>query len=219
MIDSNLRGPQGPNDTGFNILARDIGDDFIGVWDTDFDGEYLTKFFDRVESANQCFRRQEASEVIKVDDTAYGATCYPEGYNLPGMPDQRIYFDNQFVEVYNQVVSKCLDEYCEKYAILQHIEGVQYGVNIQKTKPGEGYHIWHSEIEGKIASARLLVTTLFLNDVEEGGETEFLYQHKRIRARNGRCMIFPAQWPHTHRGNPPLSGDKYIATSWIQLRK
>ena len=27
-------------------------------------------------------------------------------------------------------------------------------------------------------------------------------------------LIFPASFTHTHRGNPPLGGSKYIATSW-----
>ena len=28
--------------------------------------------------------------------------------------------------------------------------------------------------------------------------------------------MWPAHWTHIHRGNPPLSGEKYIATSWIE---
>jgi hypothetical protein len=29
------------------------------------------------------------------------------------------------------------------------------------------------------------------------------------------CVIMPAGFTHTHRGNVPLSGDKYIMTSWL----
>ena len=57
---------------------------------------------------------------------------------------------------------------------------------------------------------------MYLNDVDDGGETEFLYQKKRIRPKQGRVLIFPAGFTHTHRGNPPLSGDKYILTSWLE---
>jgi len=57
---------------------------------------------------------------------------------------------------------------------------------------------------------------LYLNTVSEGGETEFLYLHRRIKPLQGRLLIFPASFTHTHRGNPPLSGDKYILTSWLE---
>jgi hypothetical protein len=62
-----------------------------------------------------------------------------------------------------------------------------------------------------------MVPMLYLNDVEEGGETEFLYQSMRISPKQGTLVLFPAAFTHTHRGNPPLKGDKYFITSWIQF--
>jgi hypothetical protein len=58
---------------------------------------------------------------------------------------------------------------------------------------------------------------LYLNDVEEGGETEFLYLKKRIKPQQNRLLIWPAGFTHTHRGNPPLSNNKYIITGWVEL--
>ena len=63
-------------------------------------------------------------------------------------------------------------------------------------------------------SARKLVIQLYLNTIEEGGETEFLYINKRIKAEQGRLTIFPAAFTHTHRGNPPIGQDKYIISTW-----
>tara|TARA_R100000388_G_C7234554_1_gene156938 strand:- start:48 stop:704 length:657 start_codon:yes stop_codon:yes gene_type:complete len=82
----------------------------------------------------------------------------------------------------------------------------------QKTLVGGGYHKWH--YENTLEKRRELVWTLYLNDVEEGGETEFLYQHTRIKPEKGLFTIFPANWTHTHRGNPPISNEKYIGTGW-----
>ena len=63
-------------------------------------------------------------------------------------------------------------------------------------------------------SRRQFVVQVYLNDDFDGGETEFLYQQRREQAVAGDVLIFPKTFTHTHRGNPPLGGTKYIATSW-----
>ena len=62
-----------------------------------------------------------------------------------------------------------------------------------------------------------MVWSIFLNDVEEGGETEFLYHSMRVKAKKGSMLLFPAGFTHLHRGNPPMSNTKYIATGWYVL--
>ena len=92
-------------------------------------------------------------------------------------------------------------------------------LKIQKTLPTEGYHIWHVEHgPGYENEARAFVFSVYLNDVEEGGETEFLHFSKRVKPKSGRIVIWPAGFPYLHRGNPPLSGEKYLLTSWMMLR-
>lgn len=97
-------------------------------------------------------------------------------------------------------------------------------VNLQKYLKGSGgYHHWHSEIYPQNASCeslhRVLLWQFYLNDVEQGGETEFLYQNRRIAPRKGRLVIAPAGFTHTHKGHVPVTGDKYIATSWILYQR
>jgi len=58
---------------------------------------------------------------------------------------------------------------------------------------------------------------LYLNDNFEGGETEFIYQKDRIKPRKNRLLIWPAAYTHVHRGNPPINGDKYIITGWVEM--
>ena len=92
-------------------------------------------------------------------------------------------------------------------------------LKIQKTLPTEGYHVWHVEHgRGFDMEPRAFVFSIYLNDVEEGGETEFLHFSKRVKPKTGRIVIWPATFPYLHRGNPPLSGQKYILTSWMLLR-
>jgi|TARA_R110002095_G_scaffold108928_1_gene95332 hypothetical protein len=92
-------------------------------------------------------------------------------------------------------------------------------MKIQKTLPTEGYHVWHIEHgKGFSNEPRAFVFSVYLNDIKEGGETEFLHFSKRVQPKTGRIVIWPAGFPYLHRGNPPLSGEKYILTSWMMLR-
>ena len=92
-------------------------------------------------------------------------------------------------------------------------------LKIQKTLPTEGYHVWHLEhSKGFENECRAFVFSIYLNDVEDGGETEFLHFSKRVKPKTGRIVIWPAAFPYVHRGNSPLSGEKYILTSWMMLR-
>lgn len=92
-------------------------------------------------------------------------------------------------------------------------------VNIQKYAAGTGgYPHWHCEIspdENFEGLHRLLLWMYYLNDVETGGETDFYFQQRSIRPKKGTVVIAPAGFTHTHRGNVPISGDKYIITSWL----
>jgi len=64
---------------------------------------------------------------------------------------------------------------------------------------------------------RFIVISLYLNTIEKGGETEFLDQGLRVEAVKNRFVMFPATYTHVHRGNPPLSGTKYIITGWVEF--
>jgi hypothetical protein len=93
-------------------------------------------------------------------------------------------------------------------------------INLQKYLAGQGgYPHWHSEIYPRDPHEetlhRVLLYTIYLNDVPAAGETEFYYQERKISPRAGSLLIAPAGFTHTHRGNTPLGSDKYIATSWV----
>jgi hypothetical protein len=97
-------------------------------------------------------------------------------------------------------------------------------INLQRYRADSGgYPYWHCELYPKDASAetlhRTLLWTLYLNDTFEAGETEFYYQQRLVRPRTGALLIAPAAFTHTHRGNRPRGGDKYIATSWVLFQR
>ncbi|HAI59202.1 MAG TPA: 2OG-Fe(II) oxygenase [Xanthomonadaceae bacterium] len=97
-------------------------------------------------------------------------------------------------------------------------------INLQRYTAGEGgYPYWHCELYPRDARAetlhRTLLWTAYLNDDFEEGETEFLYQRRKIAPSTGSLLIAPTAFTHTHRGNRPVGGDKYIATSWILFHR
>ena len=97
-------------------------------------------------------------------------------------------------------------------------------INLQRYRAGSGgYPYWHCELFPKNADAeqlhRHVLWTIYLNDGFREGETEFLYQRRKIAPRTGSLLIAPTAFTHTHRGNTPQGGDKYIATSWVLFQR
>ena len=86
----------------------------------------------------------------------------------------------------------------------------------QKTPPGGGYHIWHAEQNEGSMSSRCLFYIMYLNDIQDSGETEFIYQKIRIPSKKNTCVISPASFTHAHRGNPVFGEEsKYVVTGWF----
>ena len=108
----------------------------------------------------------------------------------------------------------CVTEYLESISILRSKKFLLHDLKLKKIPAGGGFHNWHYENGSLSVATRQFVVQLYLNDDFDGGETEFLYQQRREESVAGDIIIFPASYTHTHRGNPPLGGDKYIATSW-----
>ena len=97
-------------------------------------------------------------------------------------------------------------------------------INLQKYVADQGgYPYWHSEQYPKVDRGeslhRVVLWTIYLNDGFEAGETEFLYQQRKIVPKTGSLLIAPTAFTHTHRGNMPRGRDKFIATSWTLFQR
>jgi hypothetical protein len=64
---------------------------------------------------------------------------------------------------------------------------------------------------------RYLVFLWYLNDVAEGGETQFCDIDIQVSARTGRLLMFPPYWMFQHAGRPPRSNDKYILSTYLMF--
>jgi len=190
-------------------------DDFIRVYDGLFDEEYCSEVIKQFEFADKSgfsYDRQKYSAQPKtaISDTSIALNDFCQTEFEYGV----VPHSNKFADILWNVV---YERYAAEFPYIRELDRhyVKY-IKVQRTRPGEGYHVWHAECQGRKDSDRVLVFILYLNDIEEGGETEFLYQHKRVSPKTGRILIFPSAFTHLHRGNPPLKGDKYIITGWVE---
>ena len=132
--------------------------------------------------------------------------------------DQSIMIEDHAADLAGELhraIQPYLEDYLKLFSGGKELQLQGYNVKMQRTEPSGGYHVWHCEQGGRPGGmARVLVWSLYMNDIENGGETEFLNQAMRVQPKAGRLAIWPAAWPWQHRGNPPLDGVKYICTGW-----
>ena len=188
--------------------------DFIGVFENSLDHNVcdgLIDMFEGMDSLHQTINRQhnDTPHIFK-DNSFY----FPHTHKECSFRNKNSY-PSKFVDS----VSVCYKIYADCYGVINSLSPHSFyeDIKIQKTLPTQGYHIWHCEQGNRFSSTRMLLVLTYLNDVEEGGETEFLYQSRRIKPKKGTTIICPGGFTHTHRGNPPLSGVKYVINGWIEF--
>jgi hypothetical protein len=190
-------------------------DNFIGIYDGAFSIETCDKlidYFKWCQNNSRTYTRAN-DEILKKDESCnLNPTSNEINFSFPHIQHLLQEFNTGFWD-------KCYKDYTNTYSDLNNYQDhTIYTYKVQKTMPSGGYHSWHSEDGEKTFSTRIGVYILYLNDVAEGGETEFLYLAKRVAPKKGRLVIFPPNYPWAHRGNPPLSGEKYIMTGWTEFR-
>lgn len=191
-------------------------EDFIGIFDGVVSPDYCKQVIDHYEQRAEYGATKTRKQLENIPKNSKDNSIY--AFDLENDPIQMSVNHNLSLS-FSKALWQCHTLYAEKYGTLDSLASynVSECIKIQKTQPSEGYHIWHCE-HGSIATGRrLLLVMLYLNDIEEGGETEFLYQSKRIQPKQGRLVICPGGWTHTHRGNPPLLGNKYMMNTWLEF--
>jgi len=134
--------------------------------------------------------------------------------------DAEFYGDTEVAAKYAEELTKCMNAYVQKYPECNQTKewGIVEPVLIQYYKPGGGYKKYHCE-RSSSNNNRHLVFMTYLNNVTEGGETEFKLQNLKIKAEKGKTVIWPSDWTHTHRGIVSNTQEKYIITGWYSFIK
>ena len=160
---------------------------------------------------------------------------FPQNAIQKGLNDE---YEGEFEKV-KEIIYENLTKYCEEYEhfyksiiyskkwkscdVRKSLEDNTDLVSINFTKYEINKHqcdYWHSENSTTTLneSTRKVAFIIYLNDVNDGGETEFYHQDVKIKPKKGRLVMFSPDWLCTHKGNMPISDDKYIITGWIHSK-
>lgn len=199
-------------------------DNFIGIFPNAVSEKYcnkVIKYFDYIKKAQgKVVTRQEHENANLLDKDS--SLFYFENELFADTPDELFLESNAVIlQEFYRATWDCYNQYKQRYGILDRVATHQmsHSVHIQKYVPLQGYHAWHCEADTAYNGRRMIVVSLYLNDVKDGGETEFLYQGIRFSPEAGTLLLFPSSWTHVHRGNPPLTEKKYMVNSWLEFKE
>jgi hypothetical protein len=189
--------------------------DFIAIYRNVYPEGYcqhLINEFERLVESGAGWSRQRSEGAVKhaKNDMQVGLNFgVHTAKDFNGTPASKVFFDG---------LQQCYDAYTEEFSILKNDQVTGTAMKMQRTDPGGGYHIWHAEQNGGRNVERVLVYMLYLNTLapEEAGETEFLYQQRRLQPVENTMVLWPAAYTHAHRGNTVFGErSKYIVTGWF----
>jgi len=126
-----------------------------------------------------------------------------------------------FDDVYDDMTSRFISvirQYCKECDIktYQWSEEIKFeDFRMKKYEAGYGRFSPHVDVNSVHDNQRFLVFFLYLNDVEEGGETTFIDTKQSIKPKRGSVLVFPPTWTYPHAGEIPVSNDKYIIGGYL----
>ncbi|MFD1205236.1 2OG-Fe(II) oxygenase [Sporosarcina contaminans] len=107
---------------------------------------------------------------------------------------------------------------------IEHAEGLQ----ILRYTPGQQYkpHYDFFSATSKVTNNRISTLVMYLNDVEEGGETFFPKLNFSVSPKKGMAVYFEYFYNDQtlneltlHGGAPVIIGEKWVATQWMRKQR
>ena len=149
-----------------------------------------------------------------------GGTSLWVNKNVKDSTDITMHFD-RLTEPDQIIISALrtgIEKYKEKHTETENVAAWSLTdiYNIQKYEPTQGYHFPHCECANGITK-RILAWMIYLNTVTDKGGTRFTNYDIVTDAVEGRLLIWPAYWTHTHHGVVSPTQTKYIATGWFEF--
>ena len=124
-------------------------------------------------------------------------------------------------QVQNHLIQKTFEyrnkyyEFVDKRVFPEQHAFEQYRIKRYMPNENEAFDT-HVDVVDYETSRRFLSFFWYLNDVEVGGETQF--KDLTINPKKGRLIIFPPLWMFPHKGLDPISGPKYIISTYLHYK-
>ena len=184
------------------ILSPDLNSNFIEQYDNSL-------------SVNECQILINQFEKSKHCEGSTNKGVVPEEKKCIQLIGPRFSDASVISGIIESALSGCMIKYKEKYSdALSNINWWKLADEYSFQKydgENDGYKAWHCEHGTGSSSYRILAWMIYLNDAKSG--TEFRH-YPTIRAKMGRCVIWPSGLSYLHRGVTPNKGLKYITTGW-----
>ena len=113
------------------------------------------------------------------------------------------FYLNQAVWLYGSIYSQLFNV---PFSRMDHLQLLHYTTD-------NDFYLPHSD-DGP-GMDRVFSSLLYLNDVEEGGDTYFTHFDISIKPKRGKLVFFPANFAYTHEARPPVSGEKFVLVTWF----
>ena len=193
-----------------NELDKKKETHFIGSWNIKNDNlcKEIIKFFD------------ENKGLQKKGTTALGTNyTNKKTTDISINPNE---LKNDKYKCFNSYIDelyKCFIDYQLQWPFLKSmVKNVDIGsFNVQKYSKGDHFSQIHTERASLKSSNRLFAWMTYLDNVEDGGTTNFLHYGIKIKPEIGKTLIWPAEWTHAHSGEILGSGEKHIITGWMNF--
>jgi len=178
---------------------------YIRVYDHNLEGALCQRMIDSFDSL-ECFQQRNGREIrAGLEDSAWTEI------NVGKVADAA------FIGMFRGLVDAALVRYNRDVGLAVPIpnSGTFSGMVMKRycANAREQFQL-HFDAVNQYAR-RYLVLLWYLNDVAGGGETRFPQLDVAITPKAGRLLVFPPYWMYQHEGMPPLSGDKYIISTYL----
>jgi prolyl 4-hydroxylase len=182
--------------------------------------KYFLYEIDNVLSNKDCDRLIKYTKNKRLSDS----TVFNNYYNTIGT--NRISKTTWFKLHENEIVTKCSniakkltnknDDNLEDLQLVYYSVGGYFKPHYDVTKD--------TDVDATVTS-REYTLLIYLNDVEEGGETVFPYLNLEIKPKKGKGILFRTLddddriIPESlHGGKPVIKGEKWVCNNWIHNR-
>ena len=123
-------------------------------------------------------------------------------------------------KIFNEYAEKAFVKYLKNNEIFDAAVSAYKGFRFEGVKlrkyPVGGYFDWHTDTCSANTLDRFIVIAFYLNDVEEGGDTQIAGASKTIKCKEGKVAVFPASWMLLHKSNECISGPKYYGITFLK---